>query len=255
MTQEDLTTNPQRPVVRIGDKVHRPADFWTPAVHSLLEHLASVGFDYAPRVFGFDDQGREVLQYFEGESGGHSWKKVVSDEGLQKYAKLLRGYHDAVKSYKPPEELEWGNGAKGLKPGEIICHGDFGVWNIVWQGDDPVGIVDWDCAYPAKPEFDILYALEYSAPFRDDTAALKWHGFSQPPDRKHRIKVFMDAYGTPMIQDVAYKVARMQRQVGEYEAYLAQRGVQPQANWVANGDLEEVEKHAEWSETHASLFE
>lgn len=192
-----------------------------------------------------------MLSYFEGESGKDSWKKIVSDEGLQKYAQLLRKYHDAVKDFKPPKDLEWANGAMGLKPGEIICHGDFGPWNIVWQGDDPVGIVDWDFAHPAKPQYDILYALEYSAPFCDDETALKWRGFKTPPDRKHRIGVFMKAYGAPMIENVAHKVAQMQREVGKYEAYLAQRGVQPQVDWVANGDLEEIEKRARWSEESA----
>ncbi len=251
MPEENLTTNDKHPVIRIGNEVHRPTDFWTPAVHSLLGYLESVGFAYAPKIVGFDGEGREMLEYFEGESGSDGWKNIVSDAGLQKYARLLRSYHDAVKDFKPAKDLEWANGSKGLRTGEIICHGDFGPWNIVWQGGEPVGIVDWDFAHPAKPEYDILYALEYSAPFCDDETALKWRGFKSLPDRKHRIEVFMKAYGAPMIENVAHKVARMQRKVGEYEAYLAKRGIQPQVDWVANGDLEEIEKRARWSEESA----
>ena len=48
-------------VVRVGDTVRRTAGHWTPAVHALLDHLESVGFDAAPRALGTDEQGREVL--------------------------------------------------------------------------------------------------------------------------------------------------------------------------------------------------
>jgi hypothetical protein len=53
--------------VRIGDTVRRRSGRWTPAVHALLRHLESVGFDAAPRVLGVDGQGREVLSYIEGQ--------------------------------------------------------------------------------------------------------------------------------------------------------------------------------------------
>lgn len=25
----------------------------------------------------------------------------------------------------------------------LVCHGDYGPWNLVWQGIKPVGILDW----------------------------------------------------------------------------------------------------------------
>jgi Tol biopolymer transport system component len=37
-------------------------------VHALLRHLESVGFEGAPRVVGFDDSGREVLTYVDGDA-------------------------------------------------------------------------------------------------------------------------------------------------------------------------------------------
>jgi hypothetical protein len=252
--EERLTTNDKHPIIRIGDTVHRPTSWWTPAVHDLLKHLELVNFPYSPRVSGFDTDGREILSHIEGESGKAGWEKIVSDEGLRKFAKLLRSYHDAVAGYKPTENLEWSTGATYIKPGEIICHGDFGPWNIVWRGNEPVGIIDWDLVHPALPEEDILYGLEYSAPFRDDETTIKWHHFPEVPDRHHRIEVFLEAYGTVPIANVAAKVAVMQRAIGKYEGYLAERGVQPQVDWVADGDLEEVEKRAIWTENNSQLF-
>ena len=157
--------------------------------------------------------------------------------------------------YKPPAGSVWASSSKALRPGEIICHGDFGVWNCIWQGDNPVGMVDWDMAYPAKPEYDILYALEYAAPFRDDEAALKWHHFTTLPDRKDRIGIFLEAYGTTPIDNIAHKVAALQREVNAHMKHLAERGLQPQADWVANGALEAGEQKAQWTEQNRQLFE
>jgi hypothetical protein len=50
-------------VVRVGDRVHRPQRSTSAAAHALLQHLADVGFDRAPRFLGLDPQGREVLTY------------------------------------------------------------------------------------------------------------------------------------------------------------------------------------------------
>jgi thiamine kinase-like enzyme len=260
MSEENLTTNSTHPVIRIGDSVHRPVAWWSPAVHDLLKHLEKVGFGYAPRFLGLDNKGREVLSYIEGETGSKGnwrpiWQKITNEEGLHKFAKLLRAYHDAVADYKPSAGSEWASGAKELQPGEIICHGDFGVWNIIWQGNNPVGIVDWDMAHPAKPEHDILYALEYAAPFRDDDNILKWHHFTSIPDRKDRIAIFLDAYGTGPISNIADKVAGVQRKVNTRMKYLAQRELQPQADWVANGALEATEARAKWTEQNKQLFE
>ncbi|QQS19877.1 hypothetical protein IPL85_00200 [Candidatus Saccharibacteria bacterium] len=44
MQEEQLTGNASHPIVRIGDKVHRPSEFWQPAVHDLLDYLHSVNF-------------------------------------------------------------------------------------------------------------------------------------------------------------------------------------------------------------------
>jgi hypothetical protein len=249
-----LDNNPTRAIERIGGTVHRPTHHWTPAVHALLNYLESVGFKYSPRVLGFDEQGREVLSYLTGESGAAGWTKITSDEGLRKLANLLREYHEAIAGFKPESNAEWACAIGAPKQGEIMCHGDFGPWNMVWENNEPVGIVDWDLVVPSPARFDVLYALEYSAPFRDDETTLKWHHFEEVPDRKHRIEVFAKAYGLKELGDVVSDVATMQRTVAGYEKQLAERGIQPQVEWVANGDLEEVEKRAKWTEANRQLF-
>jgi hypothetical protein len=56
-------------VVRVGMTVRRGSHPWSSAVLDLLEHVYQAGFAGAPRPLGFDDQGREVLTYLEGEVG------------------------------------------------------------------------------------------------------------------------------------------------------------------------------------------
>ena len=56
-------------VVRVGETVRRETRPWSSSVHDLLRHLDREGFAGAPRALGFDDQGREVLTYIEGEAG------------------------------------------------------------------------------------------------------------------------------------------------------------------------------------------
>lgn len=140
--------------------MRRPVAPWTPAVHELLRHLEAVGFDRAPRVLGFYEQGREVLTFLEGESGASGWGKVIDDRGLVAFAHLLRDYHDAVAEFRPPADSVWSSRVGGPVGDEVVCPGDFGPWNTVWQGDRPVGIIDWDHARPAPRLHDVAYALE-----------------------------------------------------------------------------------------------
>jgi Phosphotransferase enzyme family len=241
--------------VRVGDRVYRPAGWWTPAVHALLEHLQANGFRYAPQVLGVDDQGREMLSYIPGRSGREGWAAIVEDRGLVSFARLLRDYHDTVRGYRLPAGTVWACSEAPLGAGELICHGDFGPWNLVWQGSQPVGILDWDMAGPGPPIDDVAYALEYSIPFRDDQTAVRWLAYQRPPDRRRRIEVFADAYGLTTTAGLVEQVARRQRLDLDRVRALAQRGLQPQASWVADGLLDELAARVAWTEQHHALFE
>ncbi len=153
--------------MRIGDTVRRTASAATPAVHELLRHLEAKGFDGAPRALGFDEQGREVLSYIEGTvSLDDAWPDVLHhDDGLAAVVQLIERFHDAVADYARPD----------LAPGQIVCHGDPGPWNIVWSDDTPIGLIDWDFALPAVPLYDVSYVAFEMVPLRDDDRCA-WSG-------------------------------------------------------------------------------
>lgn len=256
VTNEDvLQDHAHRQVVRIGDTVRRPVQPWTDTVHTLLHHLEAVGFPYAPRVLGIDDEGREVLSYIEGESGPLGWAKVVDDDGLTAFARLLREYHDATTGFTLPGEAAWAVGAKAPTDAEVVCHGDFGPWNVVWQGQRPVGLIDFDFARPAARLHDIAYALQYVAPFRDDDECTRWLHYPQPPDRHRRLERFCRAYGLSSTDGVVDAVLREQQENAERVRQLAAAGHEPQATWAAEGYLHDLGHKLAWSQAHRHLFE
>jgi Phosphotransferase enzyme family len=234
-------------VERVGSTVRRPSAFWSPAVHDLLRHLETVGFP-APRLLDASDDV-EILTWIHGESGPDGWGKVVPDSGLRQWAGLLRRYHDAVADYQPSQSSVWSSGTGTCSPGQVICHGDFGPWNSVWQADQVVGLIDWDHARPADRRFDVAYALEYVAPFRDDEECVRWLRYPEPPDRRHRIDVFCDAYGIAVPDDVVGQVAHQQRLVMHTCEALGRRGIEPQASWIKDGYLEKLQARIRWTES------
>src|SRR5205823_3227356 len=141
------------------------------------------------------DDGREVLSFIDGHSGRGAFRHIVSDDGLAAFAALLREYHRAVAGYRPVRDTEWAYGVLPMSRDDIVCHGDFGPWNLVWRDSEPVGIIDWDLAYPGPALDDVAYALTYSVPFRDDEHAMRWQGFTTAPRRRHRLELFASAYG------------------------------------------------------------
>ncbi|MEV8118460.1 aminoglycoside phosphotransferase family protein [Streptomyces xiamenensis] len=249
-----LQDDDHRRVVCVGDTVRRPVHPWTPAVHALLRYLEEAGFPYSPRVRGMDDEGREILTYLDGASGPAGWAGVVGDRGLIAFARLLRAYHDAVVGFRLPEGLSWCTAENGPSDGEVVCHGDFGPWNVVWRGADPVGILDWDYARPAERLHDIAYALEYVAPFRDDVECLRWLSYPQPPDRRGRMELFAAAYGLTSTGGLVEAVIDVQERTIEQVRQLAERGNQPQVHWVAAGHLDDLTRRVVWSRTHRHLF-
>ncbi len=193
-----------------------------------------------------------MVSYIAGESGAAGWYRIRSDEGLRRFATLLREYHDAVSDFRPSAELEWA--VPPSKPQEVVCHNDFGPWNLVYDGDEPVGIVDWDFAAPGPRRNDVAYALEYAVPFRDDVTARTWHHFATVPDRRARLETFADAYGLTSTEGLVDDVVDRQRLTIAHVEALAARGLEPQTTWLSDGTLDESRRLVLWAEENRELF-
>jgi hypothetical protein len=222
-------------------------------VHALLGYLHDVGFDRVPKPLGVVD-GEEVLSWIPGESGAAGWQRVVPEAGLRALARLLRDFHEAVVGFIAPEGASWALSDQLARPGDVICHGDFGPWNVVWDGATPVGLLDFDFAQPGDRLDDVAYALEYVAPFRDDAHAMRWQGFTEPPDRARRMVVFAEEYGLAAVDGLVDAVIRRQQMTCLQVRALADRGLEPQRSWVANGLCDELADRVQWSRHNRTLF-
>lgn len=199
-------------VIRIGDTVRRPCGPWTPAVHALLRHFERVGFDGAPRVLGIDDKQREILSYVEDRAG--LAPVPAGDEVPVALGGLLRRMHDAQAGFVPPPDAAWQRHVGQQLGGEVICHLDVFWTNVIFQGDLPIALIDWDFAAPADRIFDVACAASYWAPLRTDEQAAQW---GLPTGRRgERMRSICDAYGLS----------------GEDRSHLLDALVVQQRNWL-----------------------
>jgi hypothetical protein len=178
-------------VSRVGATVRRPARDTTPATRALLEHLERAGFEGAPRHLGVDEQGREVVTFVEGEVAIEPYPDwALADDALVSVAGLLRRYHEAVASFDASGH-EWPRAVPSAFRGDLLCHNDPNLDNVVFSGGVAVGLIDFDLAGPGSAVWDVACAARLWAPLRDDR--------DLPPQLQgralERLRLFADAYG------------------------------------------------------------
>ena len=255
MPEEILQRREDRLLTRHGKAVRHPWHPWSPAIRALLEHLSAVGFAQSPRLVGTDGQA-DLLSYIPEASGVDGWAPAATEEGLAAAARLLRSYHDAVRDWQPQTEPVWFDGSIGTGgPGQVVRHGDFGPWTIVWYGPTPVGLLDFEYARPGDPLDDVAYACEYFVPFREDADCLRWLRYPEPPDRRRRISIFAEAYGLGSADGLVDRVITVQSGMRDLVARLANEGFPRQVDLVAAGYLDELQARIDWSWEHRHLIE
>jgi Phosphotransferase enzyme family len=206
-------------VVRVGDTVRKPTRARTPMVRDVLLHLERIGFDAAPRWLGVDEKGRDILTWIHGETltdrsrmhpyiGDPPARLTFSDRQIAAAMRLLRRYHDSF-------------------GGEVICHGDFGPWNLVWREELPIAVIDFDNVYRGDPADDVAYALRMFVGY----------GFapSEPVVLVRRTEAALAAYGrafdAPLILEREYDLAERRCRRNGWHRQLARLPVE--RAWLA----------------------
>lgn len=197
--EEKLTGGNVSSVYRSGNTVRRELKPGSEKVHKLLQHLESKGFDYAPKFIGIDEKGREVLSFIEGEAGNYPLKNYMWSNGsLKKIAEMLSLYHEAVSDFSTLNEWK----PMDNTPGEIevLCHNDFAIYNIIFNRETPVGIIDFDVAAPGPRIWDIAYTLYTCIPLsrfhHTESGETVYYDHSHDAERiKKRVEMFFDSYG------------------------------------------------------------
>lgn len=193
MVSENKLSEGVNTITQIGNTIRRIPGEWTPSIHALLSHIRNKGILFVPEPLGYDELGREMLSYLEGETGDYTLtREARSNNALISAAKCLRAYHDATIDFLP---LYNDNGIWQLKnhpPIEVICHGDFAPYNCVFKNDKVVGLFDFDMAHPGSRVWDIAYAVYRFAPLM---APENSESFGTQTQQAQRLKLFCETYG------------------------------------------------------------
>lgn len=186
-------------VVRVGDTVRRPVGPHSTLVHRVLRHLAAQGFDGAPRLRGIDAQGREVLDFVEGEVAGRPWPGWVADhDRLVSVARLVRRLDDAlVPLGLPPEVEERARTDRPpplprLGPATFIGHRDVTPENVVFRAGRAFALIDFDLVGPCRRIDEVANVVQWWAPWLDPADR---QDAVRDVDVAARARLIVDAYG------------------------------------------------------------
>ena len=180
-------------VVRVGAHVLRPSGPHTASVHAFLRSVREAGFDGAPSPVGVDEDGRERLEFIDGDVPVPPypvWSQ--SDPALASVAGLLRRLHDAARSFDP-RGLTWNHTLADPVGGPLVCHNDAELSNVVFRDGVAVALLDFEFAAPGRPVYDLAQLVRLCVPIEDDfdQARLGW----RPADPPARVRLVADTYG------------------------------------------------------------
>lgn len=182
-------------VVRIGETVRRPRQPSSVLVAEYLQHLHAHGFDRAPRVLGTDAQGRDVLDFVDGDVPGDDlapW--AAGDDVLVSVAELLRRLHEASVGFTPPHPvLPPDRPAVTLPAGEpeLFAHRDVTPGNTVCRDGRAWALIDFDLCGWTTRSIDVANTAVHWVPLaapEDRPAALR------EVDVPARLRLFLAAY-------------------------------------------------------------
>ena len=253
MSEQVLHGGDLNVVVRIGDTVRRPTGPWSPAVHALLRHFETVGFDGAPRFLGLDEQGREILSFVAGEPG-HA-PVPAADDVVWEIGRLLRRMHDAQAGFEQPPDAQWQR-FPGEEGGGVICHDDLFWTNVVFRDGRPAALIDWDLAKPAPRLADVARASSYWVPLIRDSIAEEWGLPSE--SRGERLRLLCDAYGLETSERAGLIDEVVRRRRLGLEAHRLWGGVERRPGWRELWDAGSAQQFAEnmhWLEEHRPALE
>ncbi len=188
---EELKGGRKGMIYKQGDVVFRPVNPWSSTIHRLLAHLHQQGFKACPEFLGVENN-QEILRFIDGDTFNYPLSgAIASEEALTSASEMLRQLHDCSANFlvsHSHEDLTWMLPPR--LPYEVICHGDFAPYNVALNGNQVVGVFDFDTAHPAPRLWDIAYAVYCWAPFKTNP----YDKLGEIEDQAKRAAIFCDAY-------------------------------------------------------------
>jgi len=234
-------------VVRQGDHVLRPSNQHSASIHRALVQLRATGFDGASNPIGIDADGRERLEFIEGDvpiPPYPAWAR--SDEALASIAVLMRSMHDASVAIDLTPGT-WSDEMADPVVGSILCHNDICLENVVFREGRAHAFIDFDFAAPGRRVFDVASFARMCVPIDDGVSAgrLGW-GHQDLPGR---LRLVADSYGLDARDRVEF-IEILDRSVekgGEFVRRRVEAGAPGFVQmWEAMGGRERFDRRRRW---------
>ncbi len=180
-------------VVRQGSHVLRPGNEHSETIHQALAALRTAGFDGASNPIGIEPDGRERLDFIEGDVPLPPYPQWArADEALASVTVLMRNLHDASTGIDLGSGT-WSTEMADPKRGPVLCHNDVCLENVVFKDGRAVALLDFDFAAPGRRVFDIASFACMCVPIDDrvNAARLGW----PDQDLPGRLRLIADTYG------------------------------------------------------------
>lgn len=174
-------------ISRVGDRVCRPTNSWTPTVHDFLKFLNDHGADFVPIPYGIDGD-KEFVSFIQGDVYNDPYPKIFTEDVMIiSAAKLLSRFHELSKRYikNIDNKSKWM--LSPVHPIEMICHGDFAPYNTVIVDEKATALIDFDTIHPGPKIWDVSYAIYRWISFIDDDE----ENFAE---NMRKIKLFLATY-------------------------------------------------------------
>jgi len=242
-------------VVRVGPHLLRPSCAHSDSIHAFLRAVRHAGFAGVPLPVGIDDDGRERLEFIDGDvplAPYPDWSQ--SDTALASIARLLRGLHDAARGFDP-EGHTWNDALADPVGGTLVCHNDVEPSNVVFRDGIAVALIDFEFAAPGRPAYDLAQLARVCVPIEDDfdQARIGW----RPADRPARLRLVADAYGLDR-DGRAELLAAMDDAIDRIEATIRRSVDAGAPNVIAilkrTGGIEKYDRRRRWWTDHRDQF-
>jgi aminoglycoside phosphotransferase (APT) family kinase protein len=182
-----------------------------------------------------DEQGREMLSFIDGDAG--QWPAIWDGEdALTTSARLLRSYHDATTDLVDSNEA-WVYAHPDRARHEVICHNDFGAYNIVFKAMQAVGVIDFDLAGPGPRLKDVAYAAYWMTPLSLNSDDMRPFAEADLQAGSRRLQLFCEGYGIAADEALLEMIGEVLRLMGD-EVYVRKMvGELATAKLIADGHL------------------
>ncbi len=176
-----------------------------------------------------------MLSFIDGEAG--RWPAIwESDDALVTSAQLLRRYHDLTTDMLASKET-WVYEYPDRDKHEVICHNDFGAYNIVFNDMQAVGIIDFDLAGPGPRLKDVAYAAYWMAPLSLNRGDMQPFAEVDLQAESRRLKLFCECYGIAADEDLLEMIGEVLCLMGDEAHVKHMVGEVAAAKLIAEGHL------------------